>query len=128
MLVSGSYLIVFLQTNMHALEQELPNGNALSSGTATWSLKAYTFQITQLELTFSEVFSVRIYIFESVLLNYLAIEKIGRGKNCHHLSEGQLQLINLPPVHGALFLSHSHSCTVHRHIHAQIHTFTEAHS
>lgn len=37
MLVSGSYLIVFLQTNMHALEQELPNGNALSSGTATWS-------------------------------------------------------------------------------------------
>lgn len=32
MLVSGSYLTVFPQTNMHALEQELPNGYTLSSG------------------------------------------------------------------------------------------------
>lgn len=73
MLVSGSYLIVFLQTTMHALEQELPNGNTLGRGhsymllifrnfpNGIWNSHCWYFYLRVLK-----------HIYKSILCHYLA--------------------------------------------------------
>lgn len=75
MLVSGSSLILFFQTNMHALEPGLLVSNKISSSQTDIVLQ--TFQITGPKLTFRKVLNDKI---TKKLLLFLSLLQISLSK------------------------------------------------